>query len=288
MRRDSPAAFCEDHPTGRGLRASGPAVRPSLKFHRPGAGAFTLFELILVMTVMVILCSFVIVNVAGYTASQRLTLSAKNLRSLIYMTRAVAMHDGAIHRVRFDDELREQEDLGTPQWYQPIVEKQVDPVEAPQEFERVNESWARDPVLRDGVRCYAIVFGEPSFEGTLGEDLEVDDNEEREPEDLAPLVLTPDGTGEWFTLWLTTAPEDEEPTADGYQQLSLVMDGRTGQIWIQQPLDEEEIELLKSYNLAPLIRADRIDQPRLEEGNILRLDRRPFANRGSNNATQNP
>jgi hypothetical protein len=233
------------------------------------------------ISIMVVLASFVMLSMGGYSASQNLENSAKDLRSLLYMTRAMAMHDGIIYRVRFDDEDRPEETAGTLAWYQPIIERQVDPIAAPEDYEPVNETWASDPVLEEGIRTYAIVFGEPSFEGTLGEDLQnlqpdegLPQEQQRKPEDLAPIVFTPDGTAEWFTLWLTTAPEEDDPTGKEHQQLSLVMDGRTGQVWIQQPLDEAEIELLKSYNLAPLIRQDRIDQPRLTEANILRLNKK--------------
>lgn len=237
--------------------------------------AYTLLEVLLVLSLMVVLSGVVMLSM-GAADAENLVSSAKDFRSMMVMARAMAMSDGLIYRVRLDDELRDDVDDDDPlAMFQPIVERQVDPVRDPYTYEIVTESWASGVTLRKGIRAYAVIFGEPSFEDTTGEDLETDSDEDPLPEDLAPVVFTPDGKSEWVTVWLTTAPEGEMPDDAEYQRLSLVMDGRTSQIFIQQPLNDEEIELLQSYNLAPLIRSDRINQPRLTEANILKLDRRP-------------
>lgn len=239
--------------------------------------AYSLLEVLLVLVLMVVLSSMVMLSM-GLADADNLVNSAKDFRSLMVMARAMAMSDGKIYRIRLDDELREEFlDDDSIKIYQPIVERQIDPIAEPYEYEIVTEQWATDVILQKGVRAYAVKFGEPTFEDTTGENLEAerDDEYEPAPEDLAPIVFTPDGKSEWLTIWLTTAPDDEMPDDPEYERLSLVMDGRTSQIFIQQPLNDEEIDLLQSYNLAPLIRADRVNKPRLTEANILKLDRKP-------------
>lgn len=229
------------------------------------------------LTILVILAGFVTLSIPGQLESQHLVTSAKDLRSLMYMARAMAMDEGVIYRIRFDEDVKQELEMehGDPNWFQPIVERQVDAIRAPEEYEIVEEPWATGDILRGGIRAYAVIFGEPSFEDSTGEDLQADTDDDPEPDELAPIVFTPDGKAEWMTVWLTTAPEDNQADAPEFNRLSLVMDGRTSQIFVQQPLDDEEIDLLKSYNLAPLIRSDRINQPRLTDGNIVKLDKHP-------------
>lgn len=273
MRRESIRYRCATRPTECAPWASRSRIARGGSARR----AYTLLEVLLVLSLMVILASMVMLSM-GLADSDNLVTSAKDFRSLLVMTRAMAMSDGRIYRIRLDDAAHEEANVDKDDplaKYQPIVERQIDPIEQPYEYEVVTEPWASDVILRKGIRAYAIVFGEPTFEDTTGEDLESDNKDDPKPDELAPIVFTPDGKSEWMTVWLTTAPEDEVPDDPEFHRLSLVMDGRTSQIFIQQPLNDQEIELLQSYNLAPLIRSDRIDQPRLTEANILKLDHRP-------------
>jgi prepilin-type N-terminal cleavage/methylation domain-containing protein len=238
-----------------------------------GQAGFTLLELLLVIALMVILAGFVLPSFWGSLRAEALPTSARDLRSLIYVTRANAMLDGLRYRIRFP-EPGEMEDPARE--HQPLVEVEALPIEEPGQFPEVRASWARDAVLEANVRCVKLLPGMPKmledrFDGAsqLG-------GEEDAQRDLweVSLVIEPDGTAEWATFLLVRLDDptvDDEEAIEAAPKLNVMVDGRTGQVWVQRPLSDEEMELLKRENGSHILHMDRIDAAPITEENILHL-----------------
>lgn len=241
-----------------------------------GRAGFTLVELLLVLVVVGALLLLALPDLAATLSSERLPTSARDLRSLLQMCRGHAMTSGLRVRVRFPTD---EEAAELPQGYQPIVEIEADPIEQPGVFTPLAVGWASEPVFRKGVRFLRLQFGKPQFreddEDPFGfEEQRLRRNVPEEELYFRTIVFEPDGAFPWVTIQLTDAPPDaeEDEIEEGYQRLNLVMDGTTGEGWIQQPLTEEEIELLKEHNGSPLLRYDRYNAPPLTEDNLLYID----------------
>jgi len=251
------------------------------------AGAVTLIELLVVIGLMGLLAMMVVPNFLGRLERGRLVDSAKNLRSLIILTRANAMTDGLRYRIRFvaENELSgagvdEQEAL------QPLVEFEPDPRDAPGEFEPVRAAWTRD-TFAAGVRCIEVKLGRPKLEELSGESFQLEQDQEDElalpwqqedegsDEQRPAVVFQPDGTCPWATFVLTDAPPGESPEDDEqWQELQVLLEPLTGRVWIQRPLQEDEIELLKEYGMQLPLRLDLLDRDPLTEQDIVVLRER--------------
>jgi hypothetical protein len=192
------------------------------------------------------------------------------------------MMEGLRYRVRFPTEDEVEDDL--ERLFQPLVEREALPIEEAGVFTEVQAAWAREPILRRSVRCVKFRLGMPPVPKEFDELTEAqaetetqadfDTGEELDIEELSAfkLYVEPDGSSDWatFTLaWLRTPEEEEDPELA--PTLNVLLDGRTGQIWIQQPLTDEEIELLLRENGSHILHTDRINAPPITEENILRL-----------------
>lgn len=243
---------------------------------------FTVLELVLVMALISMLVGYVLPSFWSTFQAEALPTSARDLRALLYQVRASAMMEGLRYRVRFPTEEEVEDDL--EKLFQPLVEREAHPIEAGGVFTEVEAAWAREPVLRRNVRCVEFRLGMPPVpkefdklteaqaETETQADLET--GEELGIEELSAfkLYVEPDGSSDWatFTLaWLRTPEEEENPELA--PTLNVLLDGRTGQIWIQQPLSDEEIELLLRENGSHILHTDRINAPPITEENILRL-----------------
>ena len=75
-----------------------------------------------------------------------------------------------------------------------------------------------------------------------------------------PLYVEPDGTSEWVTFVLTTAPPDVElDKVEDYGCLELIVDGSTGLAWMQRPFYDEELDLFEEKNWPAVLRQDFLD-----------------------------
>ncbi len=238
-----------------------------------GQSGFTLLELLLVIALLVILTGIVLPSFWGSLRAEALPTSARDLRSLIYVTRANAMLDGLRYRIRFpepgemDDSTRE---------YQPLVEVESLPIEAPGRYEEVRASWARDAVLDPNVRCVKLTLGMPKMLEDRFDGASHFGGEEDARRELweVSLVIEPDGTAEWATFLLVRLDdplEDDEDAIENAPKLNVMIDGRTGQVWVQRPLSDDEMELLKRENGSHILHMDRIDSAPITEENILHL-----------------
>jgi prepilin-type N-terminal cleavage/methylation domain-containing protein len=231
---------------------------------RSGARGFTLLEVLLVIGLLAALAALAMPVMFGELSRRELTESAENVRSLVVMARANAMISGNRYRIRWDAE-----------WRQPIVEHEPDAVGAPEEFVAVQASWARDDVLLREINCYEVWLGRPVQYELVVEEAEDDSSEQDQvEEDLTedefgrPTLLF-DATGrvDWATFVIAKGQVDE--LAEDAEQLWVVVDGRTGQVLIERPLDEEslaEMQIDRAKLLKPLDEWDRTLTVEQEDG----------------------
>ena len=237
---------------------------------------FTVLELMLVMALISLLVGYVLPSFWGAFQAEALPTSARDLRALLYQVRANAMMEGLRYRIRFPAE-GEFEDHPERR-NQPLVEREAKSIEEAGIFTEVQTSWAREPVLRSLVRCVKFRLGMPrvprQFDEMTEAQAETEAEQEQDLEELWEVVwyVEPDGSSDWatFTLAWLPGPEDEEDPEQA-PSLNVMVDGRTGQIWVQQPLTDEEIELLLRENGSHILHTDRINAPPITEENILRL-----------------
>ena len=245
--------------------------------------AFTLLEILLVIGILAVLTGLAMPRLLQRLEDERLPASCNQLRALLVLTRTNAMLEGLRYRIRFpaEDELDNE---GGQQ--QPIVEVERDPLEHPEEFDRVKAAWARDPVFKEGVRCAQVRLGRPSVEELLGEtdkdeDASVQLEEELErvteesfDEGFPPLVVEPDGTTEWATFVLTNAPADidyEELDPETDTMVDVILDGVTGLVWLQRALYEDELKMMKENGWPPVLRQDFLTRVALTEDDVLEI-----------------
>ena len=116
-------------------------------------------------------------------------------------------------------------------------------------------------------------FGGDLLEGFPGrhqaQDLEFDDG-------FPPLIIEADGTCEWATFLLTDAAEDEDvtdvdPREVDYSMLEVILDGLTGLAWLQRPLYDDELEMMREHDWPPVLRMDFIRPQALTEDNVLEI-----------------
>jgi len=192
--------------------------------------AFTLIEVLLVLSLLALLTGWVAPVFFGELERRKLTESASQFRSLLVITRAHAMSTGKRFRIWWDEE--EQ---------QPIVEYEPEPIDGPDEFVAYEAEWAADEILLGGVYCHEVRLGRPVYLEIIDEDQEgmFDSDGEFEQEELRPeVVFDPTGQVEWATFVLADAELGE--MLEDTERTLVVLDGRTGGVSIRAPLSEEE------------------------------------------------
>lgn len=248
---------------------------------RSNPDAFTLIEILLVIGLLAALTMFVVPPVLRDIERARLPESAKQMRSLLRLTRARAMYDGKRYRLRFLEEGDEEslDDVEVDP-RQPVVEREDDPIGEPGVFNPVKAAWARPDPLLNGVRCIEIRLGKPTLEKIIEKDTE---QHEQLVEELGhdvdeirpPLYFEPDGTTEWATFVVTNAPleagDREEEVVEEYGVIEVILDGLTGLAWLQRPFYEEELSMLEENNWPPVFRRDFLDPRPLTEDDVIEI-----------------
>jgi hypothetical protein len=231
----------------------------------------------LVVALLALLAGLVMPNLIGEIEGGRLYASADRMRSLLTVTRSNAMFDGKRYRIRFpaDDEL---DDLGGER--QPIIEREDDPVEEPDVFNRVTDPWVRGETLLGEVWCAQIRLGKPSLDdeyltGEESEELAEELFEDEDPQ-YPPLLIDPDGTCDWVTFVVTSVDRETDPEEleEDDPVIHVIMDGVTGLIWLQRPFFEEELDMLREHNWPPVLRTDFLRPELLTEEDVLEIKER--------------
>jgi prepilin-type N-terminal cleavage/methylation domain-containing protein len=243
--------------------------------------AFTLLEILLVVGILAVLAGLAMPRLMQDLEAERLPQSCNQMRALLLLTRSNAMIDGLRYRIRFPSQ-DELDNTGDQQ--QPIVEVERDPLEHPEEFDRVKAAWARDPVLKEGVRCARVRLGKPTVEEMLNEkkDQAAIDREEQLEQTteekfdtgFPPLIIEPDGTTEWVTFRLTDAPDDvtyDELDPEQDTVVDVIMDGVTGLVWLQRGLYPDELDMMQQHGWPPVLRQDFLTKTALTEDDVLEI-----------------
>jgi hypothetical protein len=233
------------------------------------------------MAILAVLAGLAIPTMLGRLEGARLPESGNQLRALLQFTRNTAMIDGLRYRIRFplEDELDCQGESR-----QPLIEVEDDPLEYPGQYRLVSARWAEDVTLARGIRCARVRLGKPTIELLLGES-QADEEREEELEEsledefaegLPPLVFEPDGTCEWATFVLTKAPVDvawEDLNQDDteFDRLEIILDGVVGLVWLQRPLFEDELEMMRENGWPPVLRQDFLSPIPLTEDDVLEI-----------------
>jgi hypothetical protein len=227
---------------------------PARKAHH----GLTLLEILLVGGLLVVLFSFVMPNLFGRFEKQQLIESANRLRAQIQMTRTQAQMDNLRYRIRWVTHEDTNADDVRDWPRQPFVEFEPDPYDTDwEEWELADPVWVMDEILLSPVRCLSVTLGKPMHYETYDDRFGRTDFER--PMERPELVFEPNGTCEWATFTLT----DDRVNADGELMiLDVIVDGRSGQAFIQHPLTDEEMEELElgqgMDKLIPFLREDRI------------------------------
>lgn len=227
---------------------------PARAAHR----GITLLEILIVGGLLIVLFTFVMPNLFGRFEKQQLVESAQRLRAQIQMVRTRAQADNLRYRVRWPTE--EDTDADDPlDWpRQPFIEYEPDPYQTePDDWSLAESAWVLEETLIAPVRCLTVTLGKPTAYLTFDERFGLVDFEG--VMDRPEVVFNPDGTCEWATFTLT----DDRASRDGeLYVIDVIVDGRTGQVWIQQPLTDDELEELElgrgPEKLVPFLREDRI------------------------------
>lgn len=242
--------------------------------------AFTLIEVLLVILLLGLLAAFLYPELEAEMRRRSLVESADRLRSLITMTHAQAMQDGRRYRIQFPgtadplDRYAEKE-IDVPETtLQPEILRQVDPLGNPDLFEGYDAPWGRYAVLQPGTRCVAVLGGRPSFDISPHSPIAGPSITEGVAS-FVPLTLNIDGTCDWVTFVLTDLPYDVvvEPQ-HAPQILNVIVDGRTGQVWMQRALRVEEVEMMNERGASPILHIDFTQGDVLTEDNILEVHSR--------------
>jgi type II secretory pathway pseudopilin PulG len=218
----------------------------------------TLLEIIMVTGLLVVLFAFVVPNLFGRYEKQQLLESAQRLRAQIQMVRTQAQADNLRYRIRWvtEEDTNEDDLLKWPR--EPFIEYEPEPfITEWDKWSPADSAAVQQESLIEPVRCLAVTLGKPTAYETFDERFGgVDFNQAM---DRAEVVFNPDGTCEWATFTLT---DDRRNHRGELNIVDVIVDGRTGQVWIQQPLTDKELEQLRlgsaTDKLVPFLRQDHI------------------------------
>ncbi|HNQ23227.1 MAG TPA: prepilin-type N-terminal cleavage/methylation domain-containing protein [Phycisphaerae bacterium] len=274
------------YPTDETL-TDGAATTMRTRDHHHRAGGFTLLEVSLVIALLVVLAGLAMPAFFREYREQQLPESARRLEALLGLVRANAAWDGKRYRVRFPDpEENEKDALGTDR--QPRIERENEPLEAPEVWTLVTAPWAVGDTLLGDVWCAEVRLGRPTID-TLREAREqrseVRDVLIRKFRDLnprwPPLYVEPDGYCPWVTFVLTDADRSLEPDElakraerdadEPARVIEVILDGDLGLSWLQRPFYEEELDLFEDKNWPVLLRQDFLERRVLTEDDVLEL-----------------
>lgn len=237
--------------------------------------AFTLIEVLLVIALLALVTAFVLPDLAGNMERRSLVESADKLRALVVMTQAQAMQDGIKRRIEFpgtpdplDRHARKEVEVPTAT-AQPVVKQQTDPLNNPDFFGcDVEES-----VLREGTRCVAVLnwTAEMYCENSGGNQIAGPEISTKGQTSFIPLTINPDGTTDKLAFVLTDLPPDVQPQEyDVGHIIYVVVDGRTGQTWLQRAWRVRECLMMAEYKVSPVLRQDYTKPDEVTEANILK------------------
>ena len=250
------------------------SCNPRYAHIQPLAG-YTLIEVVLVMGIILVLTALAVPNFYRELERNALPRSGNQLRSLLTLVAANAAFDGKRIRIRFAVEGEEESPAGK---HQPIIEREDDPFYEPEVFNLVTSPWAVGAPLLGEVWCAEVRLGRPSIEELQRarrrsdiEDALIDSFDDFDPE-RPPLIFHPDGTCDWVTMVLTTAPPNTRiDELERFDRVEVIFEGETGLAWLQRPFYEEELDLFEEKGWPAVLRQDFLSPRVLTENDVLEL-----------------
>lgn len=225
-----------------------------------GRRAFTLIELVVVLTLIVALSLLAMPAIENIMIGSNLPESAGRVRSLLAMARSGAVSEARRVRVRF-----------LPNQQQPIVEIERDPIFQPGLYEQITAAWTQEPILLGDVQVHSVALGRPEFLKPVSDDVDPRSDasdtatdgatqadvanvqetgetlslrtavEEEEVDINRPsIIFEPDGSTDWAMITVSQVMPGEE-VPDGADQRWIIVDGRTGMITVRTALSAEEL-----------------------------------------------
>jgi len=232
-------------------------------------------EVLLVIALLVLLTAFILPDLKGNMDRRALVESADSLRALIVMTQAEAMQDGLKRRIEFpgtpdplDPHARKEVDVPTTT-AQPVVKTQTDALNNPEFF----GNDAPHETLHEGVRCVAVLSwtSEMYCDNSSGGGIAGPTINMKGETSFVGLTINPDGTTDKLAFVLTDLPPDVQPQeSDVGRIVYVVVDGRTGQTWLQRAWRVEECLMMAQYKVSPVLRQDYTRPDKITEANILK------------------
>jgi type II secretory pathway pseudopilin PulG len=225
------------------------------------AGAFTLIEILIVLSLLVLLASIAWPAMESQIKASEMPESAGRIRSMLFMARSEAMMEHRRFRIRF-----------LPEHQQPLIEWEPDPITHAGVFELVPAGWAQEPMLLADVQVHQVRLGRPVWTMALssvaddpeeeGEESELveDEDEKREreeflrsvplgdgdseedeiDEDRPTIIFGVDGSTDWAVLILARVDPEEE-LEEEEPQIWVVLDARTGLSYLREKITEEQL-----------------------------------------------
>lgn len=238
--------------------------------------AFTLVEVLLVILLIGAIVFFSFPDFKAEFRRRSLMESADRLRALIVMCHAEAMREGRYYRIQMPrtpdpNDPNASKTVEVPlETEQPQVIRQRDLLN-PEDWEGFEAYWKDQPILQDGTRCIGVFPGRPNFDIQGNSPIagpQIDGTETT----YVPVTFNPDGTCDWATFVLTDLPPDTELQPSHVARiLNVILDGRTGQVWIQRALRVEEVEVMQEHGASPIFHMDFLVSEPITEENILQI-----------------
>lgn len=234
-------------------------------------------EVLLTIAMLVVIIAFTFPDFGRELQRRSLVESADRLRSLVVMAQAESMRSGLKYRIHFPrtpDPLdrHADEEIDVPiVTEQPIITRQLDPLNNPDAFGDFDAGWKNQAILQNGTRCVSLRPGRPSFEITAQSPIAGFSITEGQAV-FVPLTFNPDGTCNWVNMVITDLPYQIELEPDHVTRiLNVIVDGRTGQTWIQRALRVEEVEVMEKKGASPIMHMDFTSGNLITEDNILEI-----------------
>ena len=150
--------------------------------------------------------------------------------------------------------------------------RQGAPLDNPHYFEWFGAKWKDQDIMQTGTRCVAVFPGQPNFEISSASPI-AGPSVTEDITTFVPLTFNIDGTCNWVTFVLTDLPIEIELRAEHVSRiLNVIVDGRTGETWIQRALRVEEVELLQEEGASPIFHVDFTSATEITKDNILRIN----------------
>jgi prepilin-type N-terminal cleavage/methylation domain-containing protein len=220
----------------------------------PAAG-FTLLEILVVLTLLVILVGFAWPVMENQIAAAQLPESADRVRDMLFMARAEAALEHRRVRIRF-----------VPDEQHPIIEYEPDSILEPGHWEPVQSAWTREPMLLADIQVHDVLPGRPVYLEPLSFDSDPSEQQEESLQELEyaaefdasaassemadadmeidearpPIIFEADGSTEWATIILARLPL-KEVLEEAQEQLWVVLDGRTGLAQVREKVTEAQL-----------------------------------------------